>query len=130
LAGREFQDQWRYVQQFLIEMKSVCDARGARFVMALFPDRLVIEEALWQTMVTRYHLDPAAYDHDAPAQLLKTFCQQHGIPAVDLTPAFRRQGRQGGLYHLGDTHWNRAGNRLAADVIYDFLAGQKLVPAP
>jgi hypothetical protein len=42
---------------------------------------------------------------------------QHDIRVLDLLPLFAEQGRQTRLYKPLDTHWNRAGNRLAADAV-------------
>ena len=41
---------------------------------------------------------------------------------------FRTHGSQGGLYLLQDTHYNTAGNTLAAEMIRDFLYEQQLIP--
>jgi hypothetical protein len=43
------------------------------------------------------------------------------IRYVDLLEPFRLKTKDFRLYKLRDTHWNIAGNRLAADVLYDFL---------
>jgi cell volume regulation protein A len=40
-----------------------------------------------------------------------------GVEVLDLLPAFAEAGQQTRLYKPRDTHWNLAGNRLAATVI-------------
>ena len=42
---------------------------------------------------------------------------EEAIPFLDLLPAFVEAGQRTRLYKPRDTHWNLAGNRLAAEVI-------------
>jgi hypothetical protein len=42
---------------------------------------------------------------------------------------FQAEAKARRLYALRDTHWNAAGNRLAADLIYQYLEVHHLVPA-
>jgi hypothetical protein len=45
------------------------------------------------------------------------------IPTLDLLPVFRLMDREESLYKLQDSHWNEAGNRLAAEAIWEFFQG-------
>jgi lysophospholipase L1-like esterase len=65
--------------------------------------------------------------------LLAGNCERLGIPFLDLTPAFRRAGRDQVL-HLAplDYHLNPRGNQVMAEAIHEFLEDRGLVgrPAP
>lgn len=47
---------------------------------------------------------------------------------IDLLAAFQERGRREKLYRLHGTHWNPAGNQLAADVISEALPGETQKP--
>ncbi|MBY0278934.1 hypothetical protein K2Z84_26685, partial [Candidatus Binatia bacterium] len=49
------------------------------------------------------------------------------VPALDLLPASRRASAAGPLYRPRNTHWNGAGNRLAAAELARFLVAERLV---
>jgi hypothetical protein len=44
-----------------------------------------------------------------------------GLQTIDLLPAFEEAGRGVRLYKPRDTHWNLAGNRVAAEAILPVL---------
>jgi len=46
----------------------------------------------------------------------------HEIPYVDRPEKFREASKQESLYLLRDTHWNSAGNSLAAMILEEELA--------
>lgn len=67
---------------------------------------------------------PRATPGDArhPLARVEATLRRSGIAALDLTPAFRREAEarlaeKSYLYWLDDTHWNRRGVRLAAELI-------------
>jgi len=76
-------------------------------------------------------LDPEDYDLQLPQELLTKFLATKQIPYVDLTEQFRSEEQKRDLYLLNDTHWNRAGNELAAEFLFQYLdhsaQGQKLM---
>jgi lysophospholipase L1-like esterase len=64
-----------------------------------------------------------------PNNLIVNFCREHNINCLDLLGPFQEQGKIARLYTLHDTHWNEAGNRLAAEKIFEYLEAHNLVPA-
>lgn len=63
------------------------------------------------------------------AQVIADHAAKLGVPFLDLGPAFVRVGRElvegdGSLLYFGDdTHWNEAGNALAAELVAPLLTG-------
>jgi hypothetical protein len=53
---------------------------------------------------------------------LRPFLDGRDIPYIDLTDGFRAEGTKQDLYLFRGTHWNSAGNLLAADILFDELA--------
>ena len=57
-------------------------------------------------------------DLERPNRALREALDEDGVPYLDLLPAFVEAARLDRLYKPNDSHWNLAGNRLAADEIY------------
>ena len=89
----------------------------------------------WWSFPTRYKSTPSSrrrlfvrpatatteLDFDLPNRAIAAELAADGIPMLDLLPIIQRQGRATRLYKPQDTHWNIAGNRLAAESIAAFL---------
>jgi hypothetical protein len=74
-------------------------------------------------------LQSISWDLDAPNRRLNAFLRAEDIPHLDLLPVFRRAAAQStapALHFSHDQHWTRAGHRLAAEAIHDFLVGEVL----
>lgn len=65
-----------------------------------------------------------------PNETLAGYFSDGGTPTLDLLPVFLAHLAAGGepLYFEQDQHWNVAGNRLAADAIYQWLVENQLSP--
>jgi lysophospholipase L1-like esterase len=61
-----------------------------------------------------------------PNQQIADHLARHGIPALDLFPAFLQEMEENNadLHFSGDKHWNAAGNRLAGHTIAEWLQPQ------
>jgi hypothetical protein len=94
---------------------------NAGHVLVVHPDQFQVEEELAEEIVNTFDLDPRQYDLDLPQRFLEAYASSRDIPLVDLTPVFRERGRQGGLYLPRDSHYNEAGNLLAAERLADAL---------
>jgi lysophospholipase L1-like esterase len=115
------QEQWSFVQMWVLAMRDETEKRGGKFVFVVIPDQIQVEPALRERVLTRYNLERQRYDFERPQTLLGQFAAAEGIAVLDLLPLFRREGQQGGLYKLNDSHWNTAGNQLAAEAISEFI---------
>ncbi len=103
---------------------------GGRLVVMIIPDELQVDGDVFARTVA--HEGTRAEDHDLewPQRALGEALAERGIPALDLLPASRRASADGPLYRPRNTHWNGAGNRLAAAELARFLVARRLVPAP
>ena len=118
----------RRSDESLLQIRNVLDkiseqvvAMGAEHVIVIHPDQYQVETGLFREICEQYQLRPENYDLQRPQRLITEYCCERGIDYIDLLPAFRRQGADGGLYLLRDTHYNDQGNRLAASEIAKFL---------
>ena len=76
----------------------------------------------------RRHFRTASEPEEADARLVKQLCEQYRTSCLDLGPHFHEQALAGEQLHFRiDGHWNAAGNRLAARMIYDYLVKNRLL---
>ena len=113
----ESQARWQATLGVLDEIRALAGRMGSDYVLVIHPDQLQVEDALFRQLVEYYDLDAKDYDRALPQGFLLDYCAQKQIRCIDLLPVFRTAGAQGGLYLPRDTHYNEAGNRLAAEHI-------------
>lgn len=107
---------------YLIRMRDACSERGSHFVVAIIPDELQINSSLNRQVQDQLSIPEAGWDLALPNMMLASRLSQVGIDAIDLFGYFKEEGRNKRLYKPRNTHWNIAGNRLAADVLEDYLS--------
>jgi hypothetical protein len=103
-------------------MRTFLAARGVPFVVAAFPDEIQVNPALLARVMARFGLAEDDIDLELPQWQLAEYTRRHGLPYVDMLPRFRAEARHRALYLKHDSHWNREGNALAADLLADALA--------
>lgn len=103
------------------EMRRVTDHAGARLLVVLAPDEAQVSAALQDQIAGARGVGGGTLDFVRPSRQLLGALTAAGVPVLDLLPDFVREGEGRRLYKLRDTHWNLAGNRLAADLIADHL---------
>jgi hypothetical protein len=111
-----------HIFQSVREMRNLLHARGIPLLVAIFPDEFQINQQLADRIFSRFNLDRDDYDLALMQKVLKTFLDSEMIPYVDMLERFREVGRRESLYLLHDTHWNEAGNHLAADILRERLS--------
>jgi hypothetical protein len=121
--------QWRECSEIILKMKVWCDQRKIKVVILLLPAQFQVDKALREAVLTKYkNIEWKNYDLSHPNNLIVKFCRSHNINCLDLLGPFQEQGKTRQLYMLRDSHWNEAGNRLAADLIFDYLEKNQLLP--
>jgi len=117
--------QWQanidYIFQSISEMDALLKSRNIKFVVAIYPDEFQINDTVLKTIFEKYKLKPEDYDLNLAQNLLKSYLQSRGIPFIDFLERYRAEGKKHDLYLLRDTHWNGAGNQLAADILFEDL---------
>ena len=107
----------------LEEISGICRQRGIGLVVVVIPDEFQVNPGLQDAILesrgkTR---EESVVDFARPNLMLAQRLDALGIEYLDLLPAFADAGRQVRHYKLRDTHWNIAGNRLAAELITEYL---------
>jgi hypothetical protein len=124
------QKNWQECSDVLLKMKDWCDRRKIKLVIAILPEQFQVDQALRDAVLTKYkHIAAENLDLSYPDNLIVDFCRTHDINCLDMLGQFQEQGKTRQLYMLRDSHWNEAGNRLAGDLIFEYLDKNQLLPA-
>jgi hypothetical protein len=112
------------VERTVADVRDICDlARdaGADCFVAVIPDETQVDGRLQDEVARAWGRSRESVDFGRPTREIVASLGQSGIPALDLLPAFTEAGATERLYKPRDTHWNVAGNRLAATTIIPAL---------
>jgi len=116
---------------YLSAINEICKKKNIAFIVVIAPDEIQINDSLRNAVSELYpNPDRGKWNTTLPNRMLTARLDQLGIKYLDLYPAFREKSAEP-LYRLRDTHWNIAGNQLAADVIETYLLSsvKELSPA-
>lgn len=114
----------------ITELAAEVDATGARFVVMLIPDQYQVDDELVDDVLRNGGGSRADYDFERPQRVLRDGLSAAGIETLDLLPIFRTAAGDGALYRPRDTHWNRRGNELAAEVLTGVFAPGGVLGGP
>ena len=110
---------------YLREFARICRSRKIALVVVLIPDEVQVDGGLegrvraWLGATAE-----GAWSAALPNERLAAGLADLGVDFLDLLPPFARAGSARRLYKPRDTHWNIAGNELAAELIRDHVAPQ------
>ena len=116
-----FQKNINYILQSIAEMDALLKSRNIKFIVAIYPDVFQINKTLLKVIVERFRLHIEDYDLNLAQNILKSFLQSKDISYIDFAGRFKSEGQEKDLYVLRDPHWNRSGNQLAADILFETL---------
>jgi GGDEF domain-containing protein len=105
----------------LREMREIARRGGADFAVVLIPDEAQVDPELRDEVARASGRVVEQLDFERPNRALAAELSRERVRLLDLLPVFRERGREVRLYKPQDTHWNLAGNRLAAEAIAAFL---------
>jgi hypothetical protein len=131
----ENSSEWSLTTQTLLDLKRDVEAQGARFLLVYVPAKEHIAWGrIWEAGEVNNFLARSIplrtfqeYDAHISDQMLlmNAFAQQNGFDYLNLYYPFRKGTLRGhDLYNFADVHWNDEGNRLAAQVIANYLLKQ------
>jgi hypothetical protein len=98
----------------LAGIRALAARDGADTLVLVLPDEAQVDPTLGAQVVAAYG---APLDFTRPNRRLTEALDAAGIAYLDLLPVFADAGGDTRLYKLRDTHWNLAGNRLAAETV-------------
>jgi hypothetical protein len=110
-----------YILQSFSQMKELLDDHGIQLAVGIYPDEFQVDDALLDKIFQTYDLDRALFDTTLIQRVLEDHLRAANIDFVDLLGEFRAKGKDKRLYLLRNTHWNKDGIALAADLLFQFL---------
>ncbi len=115
--------------QDLIKIQQICDSQKIPLTVVIIPDEVQVNTQLQKQVKDAFDPnDPNLLDFELPNRMLTEQLQQANIDYLDLLPSFKAASQQTRLYKPNDTHWNIAGNRLAAELITQHLISNHKQP--
>ncbi len=105
----------------LLETRRAVESTGARYLLMIIPSEFQVDAQVALGGAEHKGTTLDEYEVDWPQKRFAIFCEESGIECLDLLPAFQERGRAEKLYWLRNTHWNVAGNALAAEQLVDYL---------
>jgi hypothetical protein len=119
--------KWRRTLHDLRRLVAECRRHSVPVAFVLIPDEAQVNPEVLDELVRTGAIDPRTFDRDRPQRRFRDFCTAAGVPCLDLLPVFL--GRTD-LYAPRNTHWNVAGNRLAAARLAEWLDSQAALLSP
>jgi hypothetical protein len=110
---------------YVARIKRLCDERNISFAVVLIPDEVQVSKAVQSRvlLIKGFNASPEDFDFTLPNRLMAAKLREQNINFIDLLDGFAAASAQANLYKPNDTHWNIAGNRLAAELIHAGLFG-------
>jgi hypothetical protein len=109
---------------YISEIKRLCDSRNIGLTIVLIPDERQVSKPLQTRVIAASGLAPASFDFTLPNKLLRARFEELKIDYIDLLTEFSAHSLNDRLYRPNDSHWNIAGNELAARLILQHVSAQ------
>jgi SGNH hydrolase-like domain, acetyltransferase AlgX len=131
--NRAFEDEFATALSYISEIKRLCDSRNIGLTIVLIPDEVQVSKPLQTRVIAasglaqaslKFPLPPASFDFTLPNRLLHARFEELKIDYIDLTAEFSAHSLNDRLYLPNNSHWNIAGNELAARLILQHLSAQ------
>src|SRR5262249_47305063 len=131
--NRAFEGDFATALSYISEIKRLCDSRNIGLTIVLIPDEMQVGKPLQRRVTAASELarawlifpqPPASFDFTLPNRLLHTRFEELNIDYIDLITEFSAHSLNERLYRPNDSHWNIAGNALAARLILPHLSAQ------
>jgi hypothetical protein len=103
----------------LAEFVELARLDGKEVYAFVFPFK---EQVYWEQWVHRLE-EPGRYERFKPNWIVGEALESQKVAYYDLTDDLIEGGKEKVLYWPIDSHWNSAGNRLAAKLVHEWLAG-------
>lgn len=117
-------------KEIILNFKRSVEEHGSRFLLLGLSNAEQVHPEVGRELKNQYNIE---LDYEQPDRILENLAREHGVTFLKLMPAFREHHVKTGqhLHGFGSSHgghWNQAGHRLAAELTFQFLKEQHIVP--
>jgi len=121
VENKQFSEKLNHALYYLKQIRNICISHSINLIVVIIPDELQINQDLSREVKGAYYpdLEENKWDISLPNRLLSNELNKTGITNIDLYENFSNSTDQ--LYRPRDTHWNIAGNQLAANIIHEHI---------
>jgi hypothetical protein len=116
---------WPLTMALVSAVRDSVRERGGSLAVCAIPSPFQVyatyESILRQNFPDDPKVESFLNDPLKPQQLMTEFCQEQGIPLLDLEIVFRDERSGGSLYSPQDHHLSKRGHRVAGEAIAEFL---------
>ena len=109
---------------YLVRIRELCDAKKIALKVAIIPDELQVNPVLQAKVLNAMNASADEVDFTLPNRYLHEQLNAHRIDYIDLLDDFTSASARGALYKPNDSHWNIAGNKLAADILARYISDE------
>ena len=126
--------QWKeaieITKALIVKFKRSVEENRSKFLLLCLTNAEQVHPSVGTQLRSEYKMD---LDFEQPDRILEEFANDNKITFLKLLPAFREYHMKTGQYLHGfgssnSGHWNKLGHRLAAELTFEFLSDQHLVP--
>jgi hypothetical protein len=114
--------------RYLKDTDALVKKWSGKTLIVYIPEREQIYEGQWERILQQFDLDEKAYDLLRPNKILRDFCVKESIAFLDLTLRLRKATSKTEMYFTMDPHLNSKGHYVAAQLIYEKIVNDKLIP--
>ena len=123
----DWQEAWDITEHTVLKFRQEVEADNSRFLLLILVDPLQVFEDVNMTVKKEAgFLPPKGFSVDYPSERLVRFASKNGMDCLNLGPVFKRYIKENDLKEpyfsfRNDGHWNRLGNKVAADALKEYL---------
>ncbi|MBP9838366.1 MAG: SGNH/GDSL hydrolase family protein [Proteobacteria bacterium] len=116
---QESEERWQKVYFALDKIANLSKSINASFVISFFPSQLQVNPQKLDEIGKSESIDP-----ELPNKMLNSYCSKKQISCFDLTGGMKEdfEKTKTPLYLEDDVHWNLQGNKVAAELLGQFLS--------
>lgn len=122
----EFRRLLKTTLEYLTQIRDICLHQSSALLIVLIPDELQINEDLQRQVIAGQSSPAEEWDFTLPNTLLSQELRRLGIDYLDLFDVVLGKSATTDLYKPRDSHWNIAGNHVAAEAIAEHLSAKAM----
>ena len=122
---RGWEDRWAITEHILLEFQKVTkNLTGNDLTIAFIPSPIQVEP-VFKKMLKSFDQNAPVQDFrsnpNRPQDVLRSFCETHGIEFIDMTPSLVSNDKSGPAYFLREGHLNVVGSNIVGRGIFNSL---------